>query len=309
MYIHFMNDVHEVAQVDLNLLVVLDALLRSRSTTVAARRLGRTQSAVSHALARLRDTLGDPIFVRVGSALQPTRFAEALEVPLREVLLRAEALLSRSDASFDPKRIERTFVWAGTDFAEMLIMPKLVPVLRREAPGAALVTRSLGNEVDRAIQSREIDLAFGARIRPLSGIATREVRTEGLVVLLRKGHPATRRKLSARRYAALDHVLVAPRGMPGGPADTALEALGLTRRVVLRVPHFAAAAFIVSQTDLVVTVPKGFVDILRPLDVVALALPFALPPLKFSIGYSTTLENDPAHRWFRERVLEAGRAS
>jgi DNA-binding transcriptional LysR family regulator len=306
MYIQIMSTIHDVARTDLNLLVILDVLLRSRSTTVAARRLGRTQSAVSHALARLREAFGDPLFVRVGSALRPTRVAEALETPLREVLLRAEALFSRADGAFDPSRIERTFVVAGTDFAEMLMMPKLVPVLRREAPGVGLVTRSLGDEVDRAIQSRDIDLAFGARLRPLSGVATREVRTEGLVVLLRKGHPAARRKLSARSYAALDHVLVAPRGLPGGPADAALEGLGLARRVVLRVPHFAAAAFVVSQTDLVVTVPRAFADILRrQLDVVALQLPFALAPLTFSVGYSTTLENDPAHRWFRERVIQA----
>jgi DNA-binding transcriptional LysR family regulator len=308
MYIQLMSMIHEVAQVDLNLLVVLDVLLRSRSTTVAARRLGRTQSAVSHALARLRDTFEDPLFVRVGSALRPTQVAEALEVPLREVLLRAEALLSRSDGVLDPRRIERTFVVAGTDFAEMLLMPRVVPVLRRQAPGVMLVTRFLGDEVELALQNREIDLAFG-RLRPLSGISLREVRTEGVVLLLRKGHPATRRPLSPRRYAALDHLLVAPRGLPGGAADTALEALGLKRRVVLRVPHFAAAAFIVSQTDLVVTVPRGFADILRrQLDVVALPLPFRLAPFTFSIGYSTTLENDPAHLWFRERVIEAARA-
>lgn len=304
-----MKDVHHVAAADLNLLVVLDELLRTRSTTLAARRLGRTQSAVSHALSRLRDTFADPLFVRAGATLRPTHVAESLATPVRELLERAETLLSRSNEAFDPKRIERTFVLAGTDYAEMLILPRLIPILRREAPGIDLVTRFLGDEVERAIQAREVDVAFGARLRALSGVARDDVRTDPMVVVLRRGHPATRRRLTPESFAALDHVLVTPRGLPGSAMDSALESLGLSRRVVLRLPHFAAAAHVVARTDLVVMMPAGFAELVRrDAGLVTLATPVPIAAFTFAIAYAAAAENDPAHRWFRQQVVAIGRS-
>lgn len=305
-----MNTAHPLAGVDLNLLVVLDELLRARSTTKAARRLGRTQSAVSHALARLRVTLGDPLFLRAGSALRPTAVAERLEGPLRQLLSDAQSIVRGGAADFDPKRLERTFVLGGTDYGEIVLLPRLVPRLRREAPGVSLVTRFLGDEVDRALQAREIDLAYGASLRALSGITVEKVADVPMAVLLRRGHPALRAPLTAKSYVALEHVLVTPRGLPGSSVDSALEPLGLTRRVVLRIPHFAAAAAVVAETDLVVTLPADFASgLARRLGLVTRAVPFALRPSSFHIGYSSTYEGDPAHRWFRQRVIEASRAA
>jgi len=303
-----MSDLHHLAQVDLNLLVVLDELLRSRSTTIAAKRLGRTQSAVSHSLARLRATFDDPLLLRAGSVLEPTSSAERMQAPLREVLLRAAALVAGSSGEFEPARIERTFVLACADYTEVIILPRLLPVLRRQAPGVDVVTRFLGDDFDRAVQAREVDLGYGTRFRALSGIVVQPVSNENLVVLLRRRHPALRRRLAKHTYAALDHVLVAPRGLPGSAVDTALEALGLSRRVVLRMPHFTAAAVVVSKTDLVVTLPEGLAREVAPgLGLVAVPLPFAVPGFTFSIGYSESFEDDAAHRWFRERVVEAAR--
>lgn len=303
-----MSDLHHLAQVDLNLLVVLDELLRSRSTTVAAKRLGRTQSAVSHSLARLRATFDDPLLLRAGSVLEPTASAERMQAPLREVLLRAAALVAGSGGAFDPARIERTFVVACADYAEVILMPRLLPVLRRQAPGVDVVTRFLGDDFDRAVQAREVDLAYGTRFRALSGIVVQPVSNENLVVLLRRGHPALRGRMTVRRYAALDHVLVAPRGLPGSAVDTALEPLGVSRRLVLRMPHFTAAAVVVSKTDLVVTIPEGLArEVAGELGLVSVPLPFAVPGFTFNIGYSSSFEDDAAHRWFRERLVEAAR--
>lgn len=304
----FMHDVHRLAAVDLNLLVVLDELLRVRSTTKAARRLGRTQSAISHALGRLRSTFGDPLFVRVGASLRPTSVAEALAPSLEQLLAGAQALLSRSAGTFDPSKLERTFVLAGTDYMEIVLLPSLLPRLRREAPGVSLVTRFLGDDVDRALQAREIDLAYGASLRPLSGVAVEKVVEVPMAVLLRRGHPALRSRLTPKAYASLEHVLVAPRGLPGSSVDSALEPLGLTRRVVLRMPHFAAAAAIVSATDLVVTMPADFAKgIARRLGLVVKRVPFPMSGSTFRVAYSTTYESDAAHRWFRERVADAAR--
>ena len=304
-----MRTLHHVAQTDLNLLVILDELLRSRSTTLAARRLGRTQSAISHALARLRLTFDDALFVRAGSALRPTTTAEQLQAPLREVLSQTEGILARSNVAFEPASIERTFVVAGTDYAEIMLMPRLLPVLRKEAPGIDVVTMFLGDDVERAIQARDVDLAFGSRFRTLAGILHDKVRDEHMVLLLRKKHPALKKPLTARSYAALDHVLVTPRGLPGGAVDLALEPLGLTRRVVLRMPHFAAAAAVVAKTDLVVTMPAGMAAQVMAFGLVTRPVPVSVAGFTFSIGYSASYENDAAHRWFRTRVVEAGRSA
>jgi DNA-binding transcriptional LysR family regulator len=129
-----------------------------------------------------------------------------------------------------------------------------------------------------------------------------------MVVLLRRGHPELERRLTPKRYAALDHVLVTPRGLPGSSVDSALEPLGLTRRVVLRVPHFASAALVVSRTDMVVTAPEGLArQLAKPLGLVALAVPFTLDDTAFCMGYSASYADDPAHRWFRGQLAAAAR--
>ncbi len=303
-----MSVVHQLAQVDLNLLVVLDELLRARSTTLAARRLGRTQSAVSHALRRLRHAFADPLFVRVGRALRPTAAAEQLASPLREVLDGARALLTKTRA-FAPASLSREFVIAGTDYAEIMLMPRLMPALRRDAPGVTVVTRFLADDVERAIQAGEVDLAYGTRFRPLAGLLQQKIGYEPMRVLLRRGHPALRRGLTTGAFTSLDHVLVTPREQPGGAVDAALGLMGLRRRVVLRLPHFAAAAFIVAQTDLVVTLPAAVARTMAgKLGLVSVAAPFPLPGFTFSIAYGVTTRDDPAHAWFRARVLAAARA-
>lgn len=303
-----MNKVH-VAQIDLNLLVVFDELLRSRSTTVAARRLGRTQSAVSHALRRLRSSFGDPLFVRAGSSLSPTATAERLRAPLGDVLSRAESLFTHADAGFDPSVIERTFTFAGTDYSEILLMPRILPELRRLAPLVDIVTRPVGDEIERAIKNRDVDIAFGTGFRMLPGVQVDPIRDDNLLVFMRRGHPALRGKLTPSRYAALDHVLVSPSGRSGSIIDTELESLALERRVVLRLPYFGAAAAVVASTDLVVSLPAALVSpVTRGFGLVSRPVPFAVKSFTFSMIYSTVYRDDPAHRWLRELVLAAGRA-
>lgn len=307
-----MNAVH-LADVDLNLLVVLRELLRARSTTLAARRLGRTQSAVSHALQRLRLLLDDELFVRVGGGLRPTALAEALTPAVNDLLGRAEALLSGSAHEvLDPRGLARTFVVGMTDYAELLVLPPLLARLQAEAPLVDLVTRFLGDDVERAVQAREVDLAIATRFRAVSGLAETYIADQDLRVVVRRGHAATRGRLDAKRYASFDHALVTPRGLPGSPIDTALEALGLRRRIALRLPHFVVAALVVAESDLVVTQPRSFAEHMAkhaPLVVLPLPPAIAIAPYRFSFGYSATLEADAAHAWFRGVFLEAARGA
>lgn len=305
-----MNAVH-LASIDLNLLVVLRELLRSRSTTLAARRLGRTQSAISHALGRLRVLLDDQLFVRAGSGLRPTAKAEALSPALLDVLSRAEALVSGSaSVGFDPTSLARTFVLGATDFTELLFLPALLRRLRAEAPQVDVVTVFLSDDVDRAVQARDVDLAVATRFRAMSGVVEEHIGEQVLRVVARRGHPATRGRLDARRYASYDHALVTPRGLPGSLVDTALEGMGLRRRVVLRLPHFAVAALVVAESDLLVTLPETFARRMAehaPLTV--LELPVPIPTFRFSLGYSAAQRDDPAHTFFRGVCLDVARSA
>jgi len=289
--------------VDLNLLVVLASLLRTRSTTATARELLRTQSAVSHALRRLRRTFADELLVRVGKALRPTARAERLREPLAAVLAGAEVLLAHSEETFDPRALVREFAIGGTDFFEALVLPALMARLARDAPGVSLVMRVPGNDVERALLAREIDLAFGTRFRPVSGVAVERATEIDLVVLIRRGHPAlTRaRKLSLPAYAALPHVLVAPRGGPGGAVDDALATRGLARRVVVRVQHFLVAALIARDTDAVVTLPRAFANrIARDLSLLMVPVPVDVPPFVFHFAHAVERDGDVALSWLRQ---------
>lgn len=305
-----MKAVHLTA-VDLNLLVVLRELLRVRNTTIAARRLGRTQSAVSHALQRLRVLLDDELFVRVGGGLRPTAAAEALAPAVTDILGRAEALLAGSASRvLDPRSLARTFVLGTTDYSELLLLPPLLSRLRAEAPQVDLVTAFLGDDIERAIQARDVDLALATRFRVVSGLVEDYVTDQDMCLVVRKGHPATRGRLDAKTYASFDHALVTPRGLPGSPVDTALEALGLRRRIVLRLPHFVVAALVVAESDLVVTQPRSFAEhMAKRAPLVVLPLPIVIPQFRFSIGYSLALRSDPAHAWFRGVLLDVARSA
>ncbi|WP_437945057.1 LysR family transcriptional regulator [Sorangium sp. So ce296] len=293
-----------LASLDLNLLVVLDELLRSQSTVVAAKRLGRAQSSVSHALGRLREVFGDPLFVRTGTALRPTSFAEELAAPLRAQLDALEQLLEPT-AGVEPSRLERTFTLSAPDWAVVLMLPPLMARLRREAPGVDVVLRSFRMDVDRAVQSGEIDVALGVRFQPLSGLVMQRLLEEPFVCIAHRDHPDLGERITLDAYAAAAHVLVAPYELPGSPLDDELARLGHRRRVVLRVPHFSAALFVVAQTDLIATLPSSFVHATAPLlRLRVIEPPLAIPPFSFSCLFSATRQKDPAHVWLRRCISE-----
>jgi DNA-binding transcriptional LysR family regulator len=227
---------------------------------------------------------------------------------VEDLVARAAALFAGASPAFDPGTLARTFSIAATDYTEVIILPPLLARLRVEAPNVDLATSFVGDDLERSIKARDVDLGIGTRFRASPGIVEARVGDQDMRVLVRRGHPATRGRLTPQRYAAFDHALVTPRGLPGGVVDEALEKVGLRRRVVLRLPHFVVAAFVVAESDLVVSVPRAVAEYMAErAPLVVLPLPVEVAAFRFSIAYSTTMESDPAHTWFRTVCLEVAR--
>src|SRR5512143_3358639 len=235
MLIHIMQTMH-LAGLDLNLALVLDALLTERSVTRAAKRLGLSQSATSHALARLRDALGDPLVVRTPHGVAPTARAQTMAEPVKTALaLLAGALLTKPE--FDPRTAQRRFDIAATDYTELLLLPPLVAQLDRRAPRLQVWLRPVATDVFTSLQRGEVDLVVGVFSPDEIGPDLRSMvlLQDRLVCMVRNGHPLLRKRLTPARFAAAKHALVSPRGTQGGPVDSALAERGLARAVTVAV--------------------------------------------------------------------------
>jgi DNA-binding transcriptional LysR family regulator len=299
-----MNAVH-LRDLDLNLLRVLHQLLVEQSAQRAAKRLGLTPSAVSHALRRLRDTFDDPLLVREGHRLVPTPRAERLGEPLQRVLAEIEGLLAH-DAPVDPAKLSRTFVIGAADYGQLVLLPRLLERLAEVAPRVSLELVQPGSAIDAETRERRLDLAVGASFQELAGLVLTRYFTDALVVVTE----ARARAPTLKRYLEARHVLVSPRGQPGSIVDSALEARGLSRRVVLRMPNFSTAAVLVAGGELITTMPGGAARALaRRLPLALHPVPLETPPIAFGAIFSEVYRFDPAHAWFRGLVAEVARAA
>lgn len=298
-----MNSVH-----DPSALLALDALLETRSVTLAARRMGVSQSAMSHTLARLRARFEDPLLVRSGRGLVPTARAERMGRHLRSAASELAAAVAVAPA-FDPLTARRVFRIATTDLVEMSLLPRVLAILEREAPGIDLHVRAQ-TDAEPALHSGEIDVAIQpVRDQPSAGLRARALFHEKFVCVMRRGHPLAASKLSAARFAGARHVLVAPRGSPGGIVDDVLTARGLARRTVVLVPSFLAVPHLLAGSDLIATlaerVARAFADLL-PLHVVP--HPLRLPGFTISTIWHERADADPGHVWLRQALTRAATA-
>jgi DNA-binding transcriptional LysR family regulator len=306
LHIPFMQDVH-IGSLDLNLVRVLDALLEHRSVTKAAKKLGLSQSATSHALARLRLLLRDPLFVRDRQAFEPTTRAAALAQPLRQALIDLERALSPAPV-FEPRTTRRRFTIATADYAQFVLLPELVKRLTREAPGVDLWLRIFTEPNPERAASEEADVVIGPRLDVSMGgaIVERSLFDERFVCILRSGHPALNKRWTPERFAALQHVLIAPGGKPGGTVDEALARLKLDRRVTVGVPHFLSAPYIVATSDLVATVPERLAHLVsRSLSLEVKEPPIPVPGFAVFLYWHRRFHDDPAHVWLRSQIVAA----
>src|SRR5258706_9146042 len=288
---------HEIdlRRFDLNLLVVLDVLMADSSVTRAAERLGRTQSAISHALARLREQLGDPLLVKGGRRMQPTPFALAFIEQARPILRSLQRILAERRA-FDPKTAARTFRIAAPDFATGLVTA-LLARLRAEAPGVSVEWTGLREPMLLELAEGQVDLAVApAGQRLPDGITAQPVGALTWRCFGRRGHPAFAR-WNAKAWARWPHVVVRVGDSLASPVNQAAEAAGLARTVAGWVPHFSAIAPLLAGSDMLATLPAvALDDALRRYGLDARRVPFPIDPLPHALLWSPSRANDPAIR-------------
>ena len=293
----------ELRQIDLNLLPVLAALLETRSIKEAAVRVNLSASATSHALARLRDAFEDPLLVRAGQIMQRTARGDVLAAALVPAL-DSLAVAIRPSAEFDASTTRWSACLATTDYVEAVILPALGRRVARAAPGVDLHSVRIEDDVAQ-LRSGAADLLFGVLSYLPSDIRVAPLLHEDFVCVMRRGHPATERNLTLRRYAALDHLLVAPRGAPRGVVDRLLEEKGLERRVSRSVGSFLAAPYLLVESDLVLTVASRIAfPLAETLDLITCPPPLTMRGFDLSLAWHQRKEEDPAHRWLRELVVE-----
>jgi DNA-binding transcriptional LysR family regulator len=291
----------DIRNLDLNLLVVLDALLRARNVSRAAEALDMSQPAVSFALAKLRVLFKDPLFIRAARGLRPTPRAEALALPLQDVLDRVKTAVL-TPPRFDPATTQRSFTFNMADVGELVFLPALRSHLAKVAPGANLKTVATAPlELEEAMRSGEVDLAVGY-FPGLQGAAIYQQRLFGhsFVCIVRKNHPRIGSQITKKQFLEEKHAVVQQEGKSHELFEQALAELGLTRRVALSIPHFLALPLIIAESDLVVTVPYAVAtSFAKMAELRVLRPPIQVPRADVKQHWHARFHHDEANKWIR----------
>jgi DNA-binding transcriptional LysR family regulator len=288
-----------LSKIDLNLFVVFEAVYRTRNLTRAAELLFITQPAVSNALARMRKSLGDPLFVSTSNGMVPTPLSENIIGRVRDALQLLDSSV-HSGEQFDPAASERVFRLSMTDLTEALLLPALEEVLQRLAPGIRIESYfTPRSSVPAALASGAVNLAIDAPLIDDSNLEQVPLVRDRYACMLRHDHPLARKKLSIDDYLGLGHIHVSSRRQGPGLVDAELNKLGLRRTIQTRVQHYLVAPLIAMRTDLALTAP---LTLLQRYDARIFELPFELPFLESHAYWHRSVSEDPAHRWLREQV-------
>ncbi|MDH4607298.1 LysR family transcriptional regulator [Pseudomonas sp. BN102] len=299
-----MQKMNDLRRIDLNLLVVLDALLAEQHVTRAAERLHLSQPAVSHALGRLRDLLGDPLLVRSGGGLVPTPRALELQRPLIETLARVQALLAPS--GFDPAASRRKFRLAMSDYGAACLLPALSRALRREALGIDLeISQGSREAMLEQLQNGEIDLAAGVFPELPAPLRSTSLFEEDFACLLERASLPADGSLDLATYLARPHVLVEMSGGGAAEIERALTRIRERRRIAVRLPHWNVAPELIAGTDLILTVATRGLRKVEDRSLVIVPPPFVLPGFAFDLAWHQRGTGDPGLDWLRSQVQAA----
>lgn len=305
-YIVCMHEM-DLRRVDLNLLVVLEALLDERSVTRAAGRLGMSQPAVSRALARLRRLFGDALLAEGRTGYMLTTRAEGIRPALRRTLADIGAMLEASP--FDPAVATGHVRLLMLDLEAAALVPHLLARLAVEAPMLDLDIVPPGPAVIEALENDAVDAVVGVIDDATAGIRRRGLYDDSFVTLVRAGHPAADRKLTLDRYLGLGHIVVSVTGVGPAPVDVALGRMGRQRRVRVRVPGFLAAVEIAARSNLIMTLPSSLAQTAAEMGrFVALPPPLDLGSFTMSLLWHARHQDEPRHIWLRRAIVAAAAA-
>ncbi len=289
---------------DLNLLVTLDVLLAEGSVARAARRLHLSPSAMSRALARLRETTGDPLLVRAGRGLVPTPRALALREQVGQLVLDGAAVLRPAEKP-NLKRLARTFTLRTSEGFVENFGPDLITRVGKEAPGVRLRFVQKPNKDSSSLRDGTVDLETGVVEKTTSPeLRAQTLFRDRVVGVVRMGHSLGRGKITPARYAAGRHIGISRGGPATGPIDEALKPFGLERDLAVIVGGFATALALARASDLIASVPERHTGCLRA-GMQSFPLPVSTPEVTVSMLWHPRMDADPAHRWLRECVRDA----
>lgn len=296
--------------IDLNLLLVFEALMSERNVTRAAKRLGLSQPAMSNALTRLRRTFDDPLFLRTTAGMTPTPLAQSLSGPVSGALAQLRDVLEEK-REFDPAASEQVFHLLTNDYVEILLLPRLLQTLSEHSSRVRLRLhrpRTLFEPPSASALTDSFDLAIGFYADTLtldSSIRSEKLWEEKNVCITGERHPTVRGKITLRQYAEAARVAVFYKDQGPGVIDTLLAQKGYHRQAVIQVPHFASIPFAVADTELIAAVPERLAaKFCGQLKLQVLPLPFNLPPFRMTLLWHERFHNDPAHQWLRGLILE-----
>jgi LysR family transcriptional regulator, nod-box dependent transcriptional activator len=296
-----------LAGMDLNLLVALDALLSERSVTRAAQRVGLSQPGMSNALSRLRRLLGDPLLVRRGAALVPTARAEALAGPVREALELIRGAIE-APARFDPRGDRRTFRLSCSDYTVLMLIGPLLRRLAVEAPAVTVEVLPRLPDAARALSDGDVELVIEpAEIMGREDLPAVRLWDDRWVCCVWDGNERVGERMTLEDYTSLGHLIYSMgcAGQPVALPDMYMARLGVPRRIEFSVESFLLAPFLLQGTDLVALVPARAESFLRRTGAIRLLdPPVELPTIVEMLWWHPRSSADPAHAWMRERIAE-----
>lgn len=298
----------ELAGIDLNLLVALDALLTECSVTRAAGHLGVGQSAMSSSLGRLRRVMGDELLTRVPDGMRLTPRAMTLAGPVREAIRRFQNIVLQED-TFDPATVERDFVLAVPGSVEAHLVPRLLAFLSREAPSIRLTLRALDyGTILTELDADRIDMGIGVITEGQAHHKVRSLYQFGYLCLFNAELLEVQAPLSLEDYLRFPHIMTSVTGAESGVVDLALDAMGKRRRLAATTPRFTTVAFHVKAAPLITTmVDELALDFASQLGLATSPVPLPLDAYTISMVWHASYDHDPAHRWLREVMVRLGR--
>ncbi|MDT0581248.1 MULTISPECIES: LysR family transcriptional regulator [Alteromonadaceae] len=291
-------------RIDLNLFAVFDAIYTAGSLTKAADVLCITQPAVSNSLARLREMLNDPLFVRTGHSMTPTPVAQNIIGPAREALGLLRKSVQESHV-FDPSTAQKAFNFASRDLLEVSIMPRLMSRLQSCAPNITLTNYEIARtNVVSAMASGSLDFFADASAFTDPHLLKQKIAEDRFVVMARKNHPELKNGLTLDTFLKLGHINVSHRKKGAGPIDIELDKMGKKRKEVMRGQHFLTVPSAIVKTDLIACLPY---HLAKHYDLAIYEMPFELPKLEYFLYWHVSADHDYAHMWMREQIQEVAK--